>query len=113
MNSTNELIFVNNILTAKLTIRKAAKQLGLRRDDLIRRIKEMLKNDEENIKKLDLIIITNKILYDNLSAQKAAKTLHISEKELDKKISILLENNVNKKKRYELLKNKYYKTKEI
>lgn len=104
MNNTNELIFVNNILTAKLTIRKAAKQLGLRRDDLISRIKEMLKNDEENIKKLDLIIITNKILYGKLSMKKAAKILHLSEKELDKRIKILLENNANKLNKYKALK---------
>ena len=104
MNNTNELIFVNNILNTKLTIRKAAKHLGLRRDDLIKRIKEILKNDEENTRKLDLIIITNKVLYDNLSIKDAAKILNLSEEELNKKITVLLQNNENKKKRYETLK---------
>lgn len=107
MNNANELIFVNNILTAKLSIRKAAKQLGLRRDDLIRRIKEMIKDDEENLEKLNLIIIIiNKILFDNLKIQDASKMLKISVKELDKKITKILELNIDKKNRYEEIKRK-------
>ena len=104
MNNTNELIFVNNILTAKLTIRKAAKQLGLRRDDLIYRIKEMLKNDKESIRKLDLIICINKILFDNLSIKEAAKKLEVTEIELDKSINQILVEKPNKLSRYERLK---------
>ena len=104
MNNTNELIFVNNILTAKLTIRKAAKQLGLRRDDLIRRVKEMIKHDEENINKINLVIITNKIIIDKLSIKEAAKELNMSEKELDKNIISLIQKNQNKLKRYEQIK---------
>jgi len=106
MNNANELIFVNNILTAKLSIRKAAKQLGLRRDDLIKRIKEMIKNDEENLEKLNLIIIINKILFDNLKIEEASRMLKISEKELDTKITKILELNVDKKNRYEEIKSK-------
>lgn len=104
MSNTNELVFVNNILTTKITIRRAAKQLGLRRDDLIRRVKEILKSDEENLKKLDLIIITNKILYDNLSIKDAARILKITPKELDKKITVLLENNEKKRLKYSEIK---------
>lgn len=104
MNNTNELIFVNNILTAKLTIRKAAKQLGLRRDDLICRMKEILKNDEESIKKLDLIILTNKILFDDFTIKEVAKRLEITEIELDNSIKRILKENKNKMNRYEQIK---------
>lgn len=101
MNNTNELIFVNNILTMKVTIRRAAKQLGLRRDDLISRIKFMLQNDEENLKKLNLIIIINKILFDNMNFKEAARELKLTEKELDRNILKMLENSQNKKQKYE------------
>ena len=104
MINKNELIFINKILNAELTIRKAAKRLGLRRDDLIKRIKEMLKNDEENIKKLNVIIITNKILFDNLNIKEAAKQLDMTEKELDTSIKTILINNQNKFKRYEQIR---------
>ena len=104
MTNKNELIFINKILTAELPIRKAAKNLGLRRDDLIRRIKEILKNDEENIKKLDLIIFTNKIIFDNFKIKDVAKKLELSENELDKKIEIMLCKNKNKLKKYQKIK---------
>lgn len=105
MTNTNELIFVNKILNAELTIRKAARRLGLRRDDLIKRIREIIKNDEENLEKLNLIIITNKILFDNLSIKDAANLFHITEKDLDKKIINIISKNPDKIKRYEEYKN--------
>ena len=40
MTNKNEMIFINKILNTELTIRKTAKQFGLRRDDLIRRMEE-------------------------------------------------------------------------
>ena len=43
MASKNELILINKILRSEITIRKAAKNLGLRRDDFVSRIKKMLK----------------------------------------------------------------------
>lgn len=101
MTNTNELIFVNKILNTELTIRKAAKQLGLRRDDLIKRIKEIIKNDKENLEKLNLIIVINKILFDNLSMKDAANIFHITEKDLDKKIINIISKNPDKAKRYE------------
>ncbi len=104
MNNINELIFVNQILTTKLTIRKAAKQLGLRRDDLIKRIKVMLKNDPENIRRLDIIILTNKILFGNLKIKEAAKRLKITEKELDRQIQLFLDKDSMKFKKYEQMK---------
>lgn len=104
MYSKNELIFVNKILSLELTIRKAAKQLGLRRDDLIKRIREMLKEDKENLKKLDLILIINKILFGNLSMKDAAKKMKMTIKELDKEITFILKNNIDKKTRYETYK---------
>lgn len=113
MSNTNELIFVNNILTTKLTIRKAARQLGLRRDDLINRIREIIKDDIENIKKLDLIIITNKIIYGNLEIKKAAKQLGITTRELDNNIKIMLKQKENKLKLYEeIIKKEILKRKE-
>ena len=106
--NTNELIFVNNILTTKITIRKAAKQLGLRRDDLIEKIKNIIKDDKENIEKLDLIIITNKIIYGKLKIKKAASMLRLTERELDLKILELLSKNQNKKNKYEYIRKKYF-----
>ena len=104
MINKNELIFVNKILSSELTIRKAAKQLELRRDDLIKRIKEMLKDDEENTQKLDIVILFNKILFDNLQIKEAAKKLKITEKELDKYINNIFSKNKEKIKIYEQIK---------
>lgn len=96
MASKNELILINKILRSEITIRKAAKNFGLRRDDFISRIKEMLKDDEENLRRLEFILITNKILFDNLKIDKAAKMLRISVKELDKEIRNIVKNNKEK-----------------
>ena len=96
MINKNELIFINKILSADLSIRKAAKKLGLRRDYLIKRIKEILKDDEENIKKLDIIIISNKILFDNLKIKEAAQKLKMTEKDLDKCLKNIFSKNKEK-----------------
>ena len=58
MTNKNEMIFINKILNTELTIRKTAKQFGLRRDDLIRRMEEALAGDEENLKQLKLVILS-------------------------------------------------------
>lgn len=96
MASKNELILINKILRSEITIRKAAKNFGLRRDDFVSRIKEMLKDDEENLRRLELVLITNKILFDNFKIDKAAKMLKISIKELDKEIRNIVKNNKEK-----------------
>ena len=101
MINKNELIFVNKILNADITIRRAAKDLGLRRDDLICKIKEMLKGDTENLKKLDIIILINKILFDDLKISEAARNLKMTEKELDKCIRVILSRNEEKKRIYQ------------
>lgn len=43
MANSNEMIFIKKILNSELTIRKAAKQFGLRRDDFIRRMREAIR----------------------------------------------------------------------
>ena len=105
MTNKNEMIFINKILNTELTIRKTAKQFGLRRDDLIRRMEEALAGDEENLKQLKLVIVINKMLFDNLSMQEATKELNMTEKELDKKILSTLANNPDKLQRYKDYKN--------
>lgn len=100
MQNKNEMIFINKILTTELTIRKAAKQFGLRRDDLIRRIKEIIADRPDLLKQLDLVIVINKMLYDNLSMEKAAEELKVTEKELDRKILSTLADNKDKLERY-------------
>lgn len=105
MINKNELIFINKILSADLTIRKAAKQLGLRRDDLIKRIKEILKDDEENIKRLDIIIFSNKILFDNLKIKEAAQKLKMTEKDLDKCLKNIFSKNKEKFNIYKRITN--------
>ena len=86
MSTKNELIFINKILNAELSIRKTAKQFGLRRDDLIHRIQENLAGDEDNLRQLELVIVINKMLFDNLKMDEAAKELNMTVQELDKKI---------------------------
>lgn len=105
MTNKNEMIFINKILNTELTIRKTAKQFGLRRDDLIRRMEEALAGDEENLQQLKLVIVINKMLFDNIPMNEAAKELGITEKELDKKILSTLANNEDKLKRYKEYKN--------
>ena len=105
MTNKNEMIFINKILNTELTIRKTAKQFGLRRDDLIRRMEEALAGDEENLKQLKLVIVINKMLFDNLSMQEATKELNMTEKELDKNILSTLANNPDKLQRYKDYKN--------
>lgn len=96
MINKNELILINKILNSEITIRKAAKNFGLRRDDFILRIKEMLKDDKENLKRLDVILMTNKILFENLKINKAAKILNMTIKDLDKEIRNIIKNNKEK-----------------
>lgn len=96
MANKNELILINKILRSEITIRKAAKNFGLRRDDFVLRIKEMLKNDKENLRRLEIILITNKILFENFKIDKAAMLLGISVKELDKEIKNVIKNNKEK-----------------
>ena len=101
MTNKNEMIFINKILNTELTIRKTAKQFGLRRDDLIRRMEEALAGDEENLKQLRLVIVINKMLFDNLPMKEAAEELKLTEKELDRRILSTLANNPDKLKRYQ------------
>ena len=105
MANKNEMIFINKILNTELTIRKTAKQFGLRRDDLIRRMEEVLAGDEENLKQLRLVIVINKMLFDNLPMKEAAEELKLTEKELDRRILSTLANNPDKLKRYNEYKN--------
>ena len=101
MANKNEMIFINKILNTELTIRKTAKQFGLRRDDLIRRMEEVLAGDEENLKQLRLVIVINKMLFDNLPMKEAAEELKLTKKELDRRILSTLANNPDKLKRYQ------------
>ncbi len=91
-------IDITKILTGEVSIRKMAKQFGLRRDDLINRIKETFKDDPEAINQLNFIVIMNKIIFDDLKLGDAAKELGISRRELDSKIVDTLKNNKNKDK---------------
>ena len=56
----------------------------------------MLKNDKENLRRLEIILITNKILFENLKIDKAAMLLGISVKELEKEIKNVIKNNKEK-----------------
>ena len=97
MSNRNEMIFINRILNAELSIRKTAKQFGLRRDDLIHRIQEVLADDEDNLRQLDLVIVINKMLFDNVKMEDAAKELDMTVQEMDKKILKTLSSKYYKK----------------
>lgn len=100
MSNRNEMIFINRILNAELSIRKTAKQFGLRRDDLIHRIQEVLADDEDNLRQLDLVIVINKMLFDNVKMEDAAKELDMTVQEMDKKILKTLSSNEDKMQKY-------------
>lgn len=108
MANSNEMIFIKKILNSELTIRKAAKQFGLRRDDFIRRMREAIGDDEASLKQLDLVIIINKMLFDDVPLDVAAKEMGLSIQELDKKILKTLSNNKDKMTRYLEYKKNYY-----
>ena len=93
-------IDISKILTGEVSIRKMAKKFGLRRDDLINRIKEAFKDDEEAINQLNFIVSMNKIIFDDLTIEAAAKDLGMSENELDQKILATLMRNESKLNRY-------------
>ena len=101
MSTKNEMIFINKILNAELSIRKIAKQLGLRRDDLILRMREALAGDEEKLEQLDFLIALNQMLFGNVKMEEVAKELNITVQELDKKILKTLSNNEEKMKKYD------------
>lgn len=108
MANSNEMIFIKKILNGELTIRKAAKQFGLRRDDFIRRLKEAIGDNKEDLKQLELVIIINKMLFDNIPLDVAAKEMKLPVQELDKKILKTLSNNKDKMTRYLEYKKNYY-----
>ena len=93
-------IDISKILTGEVSIRKMAKKFGLRRDDLINRIKEAFKDDEEAINQLNFIVSMNKIIFDDLTIEAAAKDLGMSQNELDQKILATLMRNESKLNRY-------------
>lgn len=93
-------IDVTKILTGEVSIRKTAKQFGLRRDDLIKRIKDTFKDDEAAISQLNFIVAINKIIFDDLSLADAAKELEMDEQELDDRIVETLSVNEDKLRRY-------------
>ena len=95
-------------LGGDVSIRKAAKQFGLRRDDFIRRIREALGDDKASLQQLDLIIIINKMLFDNIPLNVAAQEMNLSIQELDKKILKTLSSNKDKMTRYLEYKRNYY-----
>ena len=101
MLNKNELILVNKILNTELSIRQMAKQFGLRRDDFVNRIREMIKDDEELTKQLDLVLIINQMLYADMPMEEASSKLGITEQELDIRIKQTLKNNLTKMHRYE------------
>ena len=111
MSTKNEMIFINRILNAELSIRKAAKQFGLRRDDLIRRIRENLIEDTDNLQQLELIIAINKMLFDNVKMNDIAKELNMNVQELDKKILKTLSDNEEKMQKYLDYKNSVSRSK--
>lgn len=93
-------IDVTRILTGEVSIRKTAKQFGLRRDDLIKRIKDTFKDDEQAISQLNFIVAINKIIFDDLTLTDAAKELEMDEKELDDRIIETLSVNEDKLRKY-------------
>ena len=93
-------IDVTRILTGEASIRKTAKQFGLRRDDLIKRIKDTFKDDEQAISQLNFIVAINKIIFDDLALADAAKELEMDEKELDSRIVETLRGNRDKLRKY-------------
>jgi len=101
MLNKNEMIMVNKILNTELSVRQMAKQFGLRRDDFVRRIREMIADQPEMLEQLDLVLVLNQMLYANMSVKQASKKLNITEEELDKRIRRTLVDNPVKMKRYE------------
>ena len=100
MANSNEEIMIQKILKSELTIRRASKQFGLRRDDFIMRLRLALGDDKESLKQLDLVIMINKMLFDDVSIETVADQLGLSVDELDQKILKQLENNEDKLERY-------------
>lgn len=108
MATSNEMIFIRKILNSELTIRKAAKQFGLRRDDFIRRMREAIGDDEASLKQLDLVIMINKMIFDEIPLDVCAKEMNLSVQEFDKKVLKQLSGNKDKMTRYLEYKKNYY-----